>query len=174
MTRRAAQIGRSTNARMPPALHPVGLGPGLRRAWIGYQRLVDEAMAAAGFDDRAFPDGRVLRMCTRPDRITISQIGRDVGITRQRASKIVAGLRDRGYLTVTPSPSSGREKVVTTTPRAHEYLAAQRKAVRKIERRVRDQLGPNACTALDQLVELLTGNENPRLRDYLRMRTRER
>lgn len=168
MTRQAAQTGRSTNARTPRTLHPVGLGPGLRRAWIGYQRLVDDAMAAAGFDDRGFPDGRVLRMCTRSDQITISQIGRDLGITRQRASKIVAGLRDRGYLTVTPSPTSGREKVLTTTPRAHEYLAAQRKAVRNIERQVRDELGPDAFTALRQLVELLTGNENPRLRDYLR------
>ena len=37
-----------------------------------------------------------------------------------------------------------------------------------IERRVRDELGPEAFTALEQLVDLLAGDEDPRLRDYLR------
>ena len=147
----------------------VRLGPGLRRAWVGYQRRVDDAMAAAGFGDRVFPDGRVLRMCSRSDEITISHIGRELGITRQGASKIVGGLRDRGYVTVTPSPTNGREKVVATTPRALEYLDAQRKAARAIERRVRAELGPEAFTALQRLIDVLGGGDEPRLRDYLRV-----
>src|SRR5882672_11311090 len=75
----------------------IGLGPALRRAWLGYQRRLDEAMAAAGFDERRFPDGRVLRMCSGPAGATTSQIGRELGITRQGAGKIVGSLRDRGY-----------------------------------------------------------------------------
>jgi DNA-binding MarR family transcriptional regulator len=85
------------------------LGPALRRAWVAYQRRLDEAMAAAGFEDRGFPDGRVLRMCRRDAALTISQIGRELGITRQAAGKAVGSMRDRGYVSVDPSPTSGRE-----------------------------------------------------------------
>jgi hypothetical protein len=48
-------------------------------------------------------------MRATPGETTISDIGRGLGITRQGASKIVAGLRDRGYLEVTPSAVDGRE-----------------------------------------------------------------
>ena len=151
-----------------------GLGPALRGAWVGYQQQLDEAMAAAGFGDRAFPDGRVLRMCTAADDTTIAEIGRELGITRQGASKVVAGLRDRGYVTVDPSSTNGREKVVTATPRALEYLEAQRKAACAIERRLQARLGPEAFTALRQLLDHLGSDQDLRLRDYLRqMGTRE-
>ena len=94
---------------------PVGLGPALRRAWIGYQRRLDRAMADAGFDERRFPDGRVLRLCSEPAGSTISNIGRELGMTRQGASKLVSHLQDRGYVSVADSATSRREKAVTLT-----------------------------------------------------------
>ena len=146
----------------------VSLGPALRRAWVGYQRRLDAAMAAAGFDDRGFPDGRVLRMCRDSSQMTISQIGRELGMTRQGAGKVVATLRDRHYVTVVPSPTSGREKIVRLTPRAVDYLAAQRIAVRTIERQLRRELGAESFTVLNRLLEALGGEEQPRMRDYVR------
>ena len=146
----------------------VALGPGLRQAWIGYQRRLDDAMAAAGFDDRGFPDGRVLRMCADPAEMTISEIGRRLGITRQGAAKVVASLRDRKYVTVTASTTSGREKVVKLTPRAIDYLATFRKVSRRIERRLRTEVGADAFDALTRLVEVLSGPSQPRMSDYLR------
>src|SRR5262249_26555703 len=146
----------------------VPLGPALRRAWIGYQRRIDAAMAAAGFDDRKFPDGRVLRMCRDSADMTISQIGRELGITRQGAAKIVAALRERGYVTVIDSHTSGREKVVTITPRALEYLAAHRKAARAIETRLRSALGAESLENVRRLLDVLGGDDDVRMRDYLR------
>ncbi len=145
-----------------------GLGPALRRAWVGYQQRLDEGMAEAGFGDRKLPDGRVLRMCRDAEGTTISQIGRELGISRQGSGKIVAGLVERGFVVVTPSATNGREKVVTLTPRAHEYLAAHRKVARSIERRLRADLGPEAFTGLDRLLDALGGDEDIRMRDYLR------
>ena len=144
------------------------LGAALRRAWVGYQLRLDEEMAAAGFADRGFPDGRVLRICSGPAETTVSHIGRELGITRQGASKIVAGLRDRRYVTLRPSVTDGREKIVILTPRAIDYLAAQRKAAHTIERRLRTELGPEALTTLYRLVGALGGDENLRMSDYLR------
>jgi len=144
----------------------VRLGAALRRAWLGYQRRLDEAMAEAGFDDRRFPDGRVLRICSDPGGTTISEIGRQLGITRQGAGKIVVNLRDRGYVDVGDSATSGREKSVMLTPRAFDYLAAQRNAARSIEGQLRTELGPEGFASLGRLLEAL-GTEELRMRDYL-------
>jgi len=145
--------------------HP-GLGAALRRAWIGYQRRMDTAMAGAGFGDRGRPDGRVLRMCAGPAGTTTSHIGRELGITRQGAGKIVSGLRARGYVEVTGSPTSGREKTVRLTARAHDYLAAHRKAARSIERQLRTELGQEALDSLHRLLDILGGDEEARMSDY--------
>ena len=130
----------------------MGLGAALRQAWVGYQRRLDEELAAAGFADPGFPDGRVLRMCTDPAEMTISQIGRQLGITRQGAGKIVASLGHRGYVTVVASTTNGREKIVKLTPRANDYLGAQRKAARTIENRFRAELGPESLAGLHRLL----------------------
>jgi DNA-binding MarR family transcriptional regulator len=145
----------------------VALGPALRRAWLGYQRRLDAAMAAAGFGDRGFPDGRVLRMCRDAD-MTISDIGRELRITRQGASKIVASLRERRYVTIRASSADAREKIVRLTPRAIDYLTAQRKAARAIERQLRAKIGGVAFDNLDALLEALGGAEEMRMREYLR------
>jgi DNA-binding MarR family transcriptional regulator len=154
----------SERVRRRPAL-----GGALRRAWVGYQRRLDQEMAAAGFPDRRFPDGRVLRLCARSDQVTASAIGRELGITRQGAGKIVAELRARGYVTLEPSPGDGRQKVITLTPRARDYLAAQRAAARRIEEELRQEVGAGAFDSLFTLLEALGGEDDQlRMRDYLR------
>ncbi len=169
MTASASASGAAGQGDVPkPPGGQVRLGAALRRAWVGYQCRLDEEMAAAGFADRGFPDGRVLRMCSGPVETTVSQIGRELGITRQGASKIVAGLRDRRYVTLRPSETDGREKIVKLTPRAIDYLAAQRKAARDIERRLRDDLGKEGFEVLYRVLGALGGDEDLRLRDYLR------
>jgi DNA-binding MarR family transcriptional regulator len=109
-------------------------------------------------------------MCRRDAALTISQIGRELGITRQAAGKAVGSMRDRGYVSVDPSPTSGREKVVTLTPKAREYLTAQSRAVRRLDRRLRTQLGNDGFTQLFRLLDALGADEDLRMRDYLRNR----
>jgi DNA-binding MarR family transcriptional regulator len=107
-------------------------------------------------------------MCTDPAGTTISQIGRHLGVTRQGASKIVGSLRDRRYVTVSASATSGREKIVKLIPRATDFLAAQRRAARDIERQLRAELGGEGFAALYQLLETLGADEDVRMRDHLR------
>jgi DNA-binding MarR family transcriptional regulator len=146
----------------------IGLGPALRRGWIGYQVRLDEAMAAAGFGERRFPDGRVLRLCSNPAGSTISAIGREIGITRQGAAKVVAHLSQRGYVSVADSASSGREKSVTVTSRGIKYLEVQRSAAQSIEVELRSELGEAGFSALRTLLDALGGHgEQIRMRDYL-------
>ncbi len=148
----------------PPS---AGLGPALRRAWLGYQRRLDVAMAEAGFGERRFPDGRVLRLCAGQGS-TISAIGRELDITRQGAGKVVGHLRDRGYVTVADSATSKREKSVVLTPHGVDYLRSQRTAVRAIEDELRAALGEAPFAGLRGLLDALDDGEPTRLRTYLR------
>jgi DNA-binding MarR family transcriptional regulator len=144
------------------------LGPALRQAWVGYQRRLDAEMAAAGFEDRGFPDGRVLRLCSRFPDLTAARIGRELGISRQGAGKIVADLQDRGYVALSASSGDAREKIVALTPRGTDYLTAQRAAVRHIQDQIREIVGTDVYESLYTLLEVLDGETQPRLRDHLR------
>jgi DNA-binding MarR family transcriptional regulator len=149
----------------------VGLGPALRRAWLGYQVRLDTAMAEAGFGERKFPDGRVLRLCAGRAGSTISAIGRELGITRQGASKVVGHLRDRGYVAVDDSPTSRREKSVVLTSRGKDYLREERAATLAIEDELRAELGPAGFASLVTLLETLDRGAQTRMRTYLRRST---
>ena len=132
-----------------------GLGPALRRAWLGYQLRLDHAMTEAGFGERRFPDGRVLRLCSGETGSTISAIGRELGITRQGASKVVANLREGGYVAVAGSTTSKRESSVTLTPLGVEYVVHQRAAARAIDDELSVALGQEAFSALKTLLDIL-------------------
>jgi DNA-binding MarR family transcriptional regulator len=148
------------------------LGGTLSAAWVAYRRRLDAELAAAGFDDHAFPDGRVLKICGRRGEATISDIGRELRITRQGAGKIVASLADRGYVTVTPSATNGREKAVRLTPRATAYLTAHRRAVRRIESELEKKIGTGAIQNLQLVIQVLGDDDQPRMIDYIRHKAR--
>jgi DNA-binding MarR family transcriptional regulator len=150
----------------------VRIGAALRRAWLGYQLRLDTAMADAGFGERKFPDGRVFRLCSNQGGSTISAIGRELGITRQGAGKVVDHLRDRGYVTVGDSAVSRREKSVVLTARGIDYVRAQRTAVNVIEDELRRELGEAGFTALFALVNALDPGEQTRMSTYLQRSTR--
>jgi DNA-binding MarR family transcriptional regulator len=124
-------------------------------------------MADAGFGQRNFPDGRVLRLCSAEAGATISAIGRELGITRQGAGKVVGHLRDQEYVDVADSPTSKREKSVVLTSRGADYLRVQRIAARTIEGELRAELGEMAFTGLFALLDALDTGEQARLRAYL-------
>jgi DNA-binding MarR family transcriptional regulator len=149
----------------------VGLGRAFRRAWLGYQRRLDSAMADAGFGERRFPDGRVLQLCAAQAGSTIAGIGRELGITRQGASKVVGHLRDRGYVTVADSATSKREKSVVLTSRGIAYLHAQRAAALAIETELRAALGEEGFSALLGLLDAIDDGEDEPMRTYLRRST---
>jgi DNA-binding MarR family transcriptional regulator len=129
-------------------------------------------MADAGFGERRFPDGRVLRLCSGQAGSTISAIGRELGITRQGAGKVVGHLRDRGYVAVADSATSKREKSVTLTSLGIAYLRAQRAAARAIEDDLRAALGEEGLSGMFTLLDALDHGEQARMRTYLQRSTR--
>lgn len=145
----------ATSAPDAPPPGQAALARALRMALTGYWRLVGAELAAAGFTDRRFPEGRVLVMCSAPGDTTISDVGRRLRITRQGASKIVARLREDGYLNVSASAADGRERVLTLTPRAEQFLATLQQAGRSVEARLREQIGADGLEQLFRTLDLL-------------------
>lgn len=131
------------------------LGPQLVRSWIGYRRRVEQKLASAGFTDRRLPDGMILRLCVANEGLTVSRIGREMQISRQGASKVVADLCERGFLSLEKSPGDGREKIVRPTSDAIAFLQAFHKARREVDEEIREHLGGDAVQALAALTELL-------------------
>jgi DNA-binding MarR family transcriptional regulator len=162
-------VGNEVAEGVPSASPPtLGVGASLRRAWLGYHRVVDERMAQEGFADRVFPDGRVLRMCAE-GTTSVAGIGRALGITRQGAAKLVNGLAERGYVDVQPSLTSRREKVVLVTARGASYLTALRRARTSVDDELLAELGPETFAGLARLVERLARDDEP-LSVFLRPR----
>jgi len=128
------------------------LGHALRTAWLSYVHRLDTDMHAAGFGERRYPMIYMFGLYSQPGEMTISEMGRRFAISRQAASKIVAELRDRGYVAVTPSTTDRREKVVALTSRAIEYVTTRRRAASALDAEIRAQL---TDTSHDQLHSLL-------------------
>lgn len=84
--------------------------------------------------------------------MTISQMGRQFDVSRQAASKIVAELRERGYVQVTASTTDQREKVVELTPKAIEHVTARLRAAAELDRAIRERIGD---ASLDELYKVL-------------------
>ncbi len=143
------------------------LGSAMRRALMGYRRRMDRELAALGFPEQRFPEGRVLRMCAGTAGTTISDIGRALGITRQGASKIVAGLRERGYVEVMPSPADGREKILALTPRAAAYLAALHQARHAVEVSLLEEIGADEVRRLIDVLAVVAGDDDGQRPDVL-------
>lgn len=129
------------------------LGQAASVAWWSYVMRVDAEMESAGFPERRFPMGYLIALYAQPGPMTISQMGRRFAISRQAASKIVADLRDRGYVQTTTSTTDQREKVVDLTPTAIEYVTARRRAASALDDEIRKRVGE---AGLAELYRLLT------------------
>jgi DNA-binding MarR family transcriptional regulator len=124
------------------------LGTALRMAWWSYVRRVDIEMEAAGFPERSNSMNYVFALYAQPVPVTISEMGRLFAISRQAASKVVAELRQRGYVQATTSPTDQREKVVELTPKAMEFVTARLRAAGELDRAISERAGAGGLEGL--------------------------
>ncbi len=129
------------------------LGQALRIAWWSYVHRLDTEMESAGFPERRFAMNYVFALYAQPGAMTISEMGRQFDVTRQAASKIVAELRERGYVRVTASTTDQREKVVELTPKAIEHVTARLRAAAELDRAIRKRIGDRGLGELYKALE---------------------
>jgi DNA-binding MarR family transcriptional regulator len=102
------------------------------------RRLADE-----GFADSRFADGVVFQHLVAGP-VTISTLAEKLGVTQQAASKSVADLWTRGYVSRRPDPADARARIVVLTDRGQAVIAAARKHRAAIDAEVRTALGDAA------------------------------
>ncbi|BBX72189.1 hypothetical protein MSHI_00950 [Mycobacterium shinjukuense] len=117
-------------------------------AWWSYVRRVDMEMESAGFPERSYSMNYVFALYAQPGPITISEMGRLFAISRQAASKVIAELRDRGYVRATTSATDQREKVVELTEKAIEFVTARLRVAGEVDSAIRQRIGD---AGLDEL-----------------------
>jgi DNA-binding MarR family transcriptional regulator len=100
-----------------------------------------------------------------PDGVTVSELGRRLGVTKQAAAKTAAGLEQIGYITRRPS-ADARASVLTRTPRGEEMLDLSAAIFEQLRRDWVRRLGARQVQAIeDGLAAIVTSSGGTKIGD---------
>ena len=92
---------------------------------LSFQELTAAFVAeldAAGYDDLRPVHGYALQVVTHAQDITTSELGEQLGVTKQAAGQLVDRLVARGYLERAPHPQGGRRRRLVLGARGARHL----------------------------------------------------
>ncbi|HVT66563.1 MAG TPA: MarR family transcriptional regulator [Trebonia sp.] len=90
------------------------------------------------------------------DGITIGELGRRLGVTKQAAAKTARSLEQAGYVERSPHAADGRSWVLARTRRGLELLELSAQIFDRLRHRWADQLGQDRIRDLEQDLAALT------------------
>ncbi len=135
---------------VPPGHTAAGelpLGDLMRTAQQTLVRVLDRALAHAGYDDVSAANVSVLN-AVETDGTRLASLVDRVGRTKQATSELAGHLVRRGYLTLEPDPSDGRAKLYRPTPAGARLLATCADVVGDYEDWLDDALGAEGLVRL--------------------------
>jgi DNA-binding MarR family transcriptional regulator len=104
--------------------------------------------------DLTIPEWRVLATLGQFEAMSAKEIGRHSAMHKTKVSRAVRALEERRWLRRRPSAEDRREEILTLTPQgASAYRQIVPKAL-AFERRILDELGPEAVPLLEALTRL--------------------
>jgi DNA-binding MarR family transcriptional regulator len=112
---------------------------------------IQRRLAAEGHDDLRFADGFVFQHLIGGP-LPIGALAQRLEVSQQAASKTVADLERRGYVTRTPDPADARARLVTLTDRANDAIEAARRHRAALAEELADRLGPRRVEAARRLL----------------------
>jgi DNA-binding MarR family transcriptional regulator len=108
-------------------------------------------LAADGMKDLRLADGVVFQHLIEQPR-SITEIARRIEVTQQAASKAVADLERRGYVTGARDPADRRARLIALTARGERAIARARRHRADLERELADRFGARRTTAARRLL----------------------
>jgi DNA-binding MarR family transcriptional regulator len=123
-----------------------------------FRALVDQLHAELAM--RGHPNARPLHgfaLQAVGDGLTVSELGRRLGVTKQAAAKTASGLERLGYVARTRDPSDGRAWRVRRTPRGDELLALSAELFARARAGWVDELGARRVADLEDALESIGG-----------------
>jgi len=116
-----------------------------------FRVLIDELHAelAQRGHDQARPIHGFALQAIGADGVSVSELGRRLGVSKQAAGKTVTSLEDAGYAVRALHPHDARAWVLTRTPLGTEMLEISAEIFDRLRRRWADQIGPARLRALE-------------------------
>lgn len=91
-----------------------------------------------------------------------SELGRELGVTKQAAAKTVAFLLDREYLEQAPDERDARRKVLTVTPRGTELLTVGQQLFDGLRAQWAERIGDDELDRLESHLRRLVSTDTTR------------
>ncbi|WP_194908726.1 MarR family winged helix-turn-helix transcriptional regulator [Catenulispora rubra] len=102
----------------------------VRHVWLGMRAAIEDELAEFGL---TVPQFATLMMLEGSPGLSIAEVARLCGSTRQSANEMVAGLEARGLVERAPHPTDRRAHQLHATEAGLEMFAKARPAVRRRE-----------------------------------------
>ena len=117
-------------------------------------RELHERIKAAGFTDQRMAHNAVFAHIP-PEGITLAELARRAGITKQAMSELVLDLEAKGYLTRRPDEHDKRTKLIELSDRGWAAMSAALAAFEEMERGLEERLGASRLRSLRHTLEIL-------------------
>ncbi|ROS75189.1 MarR family transcriptional regulator [Curtobacterium sp. PhB130] len=119
--------------------------------WLS-DELVD-ALTAAGVDPITPAHTTVLAHLDDDAALSIAELARRAGVTRQTMHRAVAQLIGEGLLTSKPGPGFPRSTLIEYTPAGHHRRTVAMHVLLELEQKFADRVGPSQLAQLRQTLD---------------------
>jgi DNA-binding MarR family transcriptional regulator len=136
------------DAQLPPPPPLVRL---LGRALEVLSDRLHEQLVAAGFDDHRMSHDKVMPHIP-PGGITLAELSRRAGITKQAMAELVQDLEAKGYLRRRLDPTDRRVRVIEFTERGWSAVRTALDGFASVENELQSRWGPNDFTLLRRML----------------------
>lgn len=152
-----------------PSTGPYRFGDLLALARQSWVRQLTAALAARGYADYRRSDAAAVRLLRRGP-LPVGRLGDALGVTRQAARKIAAGLEQRGYVRVQRDDQDARTLNVVLTADGERYARAVVAVIDRLNRNLARRVRPDDLAAADIVLRaVLTDPHTRALAAYLDM-----
>jgi DNA-binding MarR family transcriptional regulator len=116
----------------------------VRHVWLGMRSAIEDGLAEFGL---TVPQFATLMMLDDSPGLSVAEVARLCGSTRQSANEMVAGLEARGLVQRAPHPTDRRAHQLHATEAGREMYRKARPAVRRREDELEAGLSPEVRQA---------------------------
>ncbi len=111
-----------------------------------------EHLAAAGFDDHRMSHNKVMPHVP-PDGITLAELSRRAGITKQAMAELVQDLETKGYLHRRPASADKRMRIIEFTERGWNAVRTALEGFAEVEKELESRWGHHRFTQFRSMLE---------------------
>jgi DNA-binding MarR family transcriptional regulator len=131
-----------------------------RRSWV---QTMARRLEELGHADYRRSDAAVLRLIARRP-LAVGELGAVLGVTRQAARKLAAGLEQRGYALLESDPHDSRRRTTVLTPAGEAYATAVVATLEAMNRELGERVDRAALIAADAVLRASLADDDARRR----------